>query len=83
MSLNDGGPAFPSQGRTQGDMPAEPMDKGISARDYFALGALPGVMLTQAVAAANGLPVPFDKAEEETAKAANAIADAMLAERDR
>ena len=77
MEKNDGGPAFPiwQEGMSVGT-DAGP---GMSLRDYFAAKALQGMLC-------NGfLPARFtkDTADWDYVKAAYALADAMLAEREK
>lgn len=64
----DGGPAFPFTWAGQ---------EGMSLRDWFAGQALPGLIGLMAVAT----KIP-DDVEQVTAKAAYALADAMLKERE-
>ncbi|NLF01133.1 MAG: hypothetical protein GX601_09170 [Anaerolineales bacterium] len=65
---NDGGPAFPS------DWPHGCTDEGMSLRDWFAGQAVAGIMAN----------IGFNQfLPEIISKSAWAVADAMLAERDR
>lgn len=73
--LKDGGPAFPCS--TPEYM--EPI-RGISMRDYFAAKALP--KLLDMVPKGSGIGVSFPDHNMGVAKAAYAVADAMLAARE-
>ena len=69
-SINDGGPAFPTPAGIQ-------HNDGPTMRDLFALGALP-----VAWKAYESFAVIGDNANQELAKAAYQIADAMLKARE-
>jgi len=71
MTINDGGPAFPSgiAGPEYGDHAGECFEPGMSIRDYFAAAALQTIV--------------FDGDYRSFALTAYMIADAMLAERER
>ena len=74
--INDGGPAFPHTTQWDGITPAI-NHHGISIRDYFAAAALP-----VAWKAYESFAVIGDNANQELAKAAYQIADAMLKARE-
>jgi len=71
--VNDGGPAFPSEGRI-GDVPYVMTNTGMSLRDWFAGQALVGLMSN---------PAGTNHLYQELCKYAYGTADAMLAERQR
>ena len=67
---DDGGPAFPSiYGAT------EPLDEGMSLRDYFAAKAIQGMLADPGVR-------DMDQFMEHGPRQAYAVADAMIAERE-
>ena len=70
--LKAGGDAFPTPGSCCGE------DSGMTLRDYFAAAALPGA-LGNIAAGQNGVVESNDLSE--LAKAAYALADAMLEQR--
>ena len=72
--MSDGGPAFPSEGRI-GDVPYVMTNPGMSLRDWFAGQALAAMRPTPDYSAGPG--------NHTIAQRAYAVADAMLAERQR
>jgi hypothetical protein len=75
-TINDGGPAFPSeQGHTPDGLWNQTYATGMSLRDYFAAAALAPIV-TSAIAARRSLD------EEVAAHAAYIMADAMLRVRE-
>jgi len=72
MSKPNGGPAFPQ--------PVEIIGRGMSLRDYFAAAALPAVLAAPTPPAWERGSVEW---REQCAAEAYAIADAMLAQRDK
>lgn len=88
MTKNDGGPAFPSSGRLCYDDRGKPrwhdgkhiiMDGGLTIRDWFAGQALVGFVNAHLVDAPEG--TEYDDAA--IAEQVYALADAMIAERDK
>lgn len=82
--MNDGGPAFPLPGDEGGSFAA----RGMTLRDYFAAAAVNGLLAADAgttqEAEAIGAVLWCDaNSLGGTARRAYAIADAMLAERDK
>ena len=79
MAKNDGGPAFPQNDLSAYGMgPSETSNSGMTAREWFAGQALPGVMALCAKDTRN----PNETIEEMFSRKSYAIADAMIAARD-
>lgn len=80
MSKGNGGPAFPRPKSPKGeytDSEVPGAQTGMSLRDYFAAKALPGLM------GRSWSPLTGDDLVNQWAVSAYAMADAMLAEREK
>jgi len=90
VMIKDGGPAFPALHSIDGNWVKDPRPEyaGMSLRDYFAGQALVGVCASvssreQVFALYNDARKHGVETEEYIAKASYALADALLAEREK
>lgn len=79
--INDGGPAFPVAYSNEADGPTVMPTRGMTLRDYFASKAMPVAL--DAAWRDEWCFDGFDSFDEMIASTAYAMADAMLAERNR